>query len=157
MDCMCPAPLKAIGFWPKNEEWSTDSSSDLPDPRRLTCRSWRPHERPAILNYLRAGSVEGAYAGFSYCRFRLCLTPRPRMGSRDLTDGEWVWPEGLAHYVERHAVWLPDEFLETMKSRSWDPRRGDPSERGSTERRAYDFSFWVGWAKNHQRPRWFVF
>jgi hypothetical protein len=157
MDCICPAPLKAVGFWLKNEDWSTDRSSDQPDPRRLTWRSWRPHERPAILNYLRAGSVEGAYAGFSYCRFRLWLTPPPHMGSRDLTDGEWVWPEGVAHYVERHAVWLPDEFVETMRSRSWDPRRGDPSERGSAERRAYDFSFWVAWAKNHQRPRWFVF
>jgi hypothetical protein len=157
MEYQGPGPLKAIGFWLANENWVTDRASDLPDPRRLRWRGWRAHERPAILNYLRTGWAAAAYAGFSYCRFRLCLTPPPRMGSRDLTDGEWVWPQGLAHYVERHAVWLPDEFVETMRSRSWDPRLGDPSESESRERQAYDFSFWVAWGKNHQRTRWFVF
>ena len=33
-------------------------------------------------------------------------------GSLELTDGTYVWPEGLAHYVEQHGVKLPGEFLE---------------------------------------------
>ena len=32
------------------------------------------------------------------------------MGRTDLTDGTFVWPDGLAHYVERHDVRLPEQF-----------------------------------------------
>jgi uncharacterized protein (TIGR03067 family) len=63
--------------------------------------------------------------GYSFCRF-VCGTPDEEMGSADLHDGEWEWPEGLAHYVEHHSVLLPDEFIETMRSRSWQP----PAETG---------------------------
>lgn len=33
------------------------------------------------------------------------------MGSADLSDGTYLWPEGLAHYVEKHHVRLPAEFV----------------------------------------------
>ena len=36
------------------------------------------------------------------------------MGTQDLTDGTWVWPEGLAHYVRVHGIALPDEFVAHM-------------------------------------------
>lgn len=33
-------------------------------------------------------------------------------GSAELTDGKhFVWPQGLAHYVEAHDVRLPDEVV----------------------------------------------
>jgi hypothetical protein len=34
------------------------------------------------------------------------------MGSHDLTDGVFVWPEGYAHYIEKHDVKPPREFIE---------------------------------------------
>lgn len=34
------------------------------------------------------------------------------MGCCTLTDGRFVWPEGLAHYVSEHAVRPPEEFIE---------------------------------------------
>ena len=33
------------------------------------------------------------------------------MGCATLTDGKYVWPEGLAHYVSAHAVRLPEDFV----------------------------------------------
>ncbi|CBN76468.1 conserved unknown protein [Ectocarpus siliculosus] len=33
------------------------------------------------------------------------------MGCTTLTDGKYVWPEGLAHYIEEHAVRPPDDFV----------------------------------------------
>jgi hypothetical protein len=33
------------------------------------------------------------------------------MGDSDLTDGIWIWPEGLVHYVETHGLALPEEFV----------------------------------------------
>ena len=41
------------------------------------------------------------------------------MGSRDLTDGVWVWPEGLAHYVRDHGVVLPTSFIEHAARSAW--------------------------------------
>ena len=41
------------------------------------------------------------------------------MGDSDLYDGEWIWPTGLAHYVEFHTVRLPEEFIKTMARNSW--------------------------------------
>ena len=33
------------------------------------------------------------------------------VGYRDFTDLEFIWPEGLSHYVVEHQVRLPTEFL----------------------------------------------
>jgi hypothetical protein len=71
------------------------------------------------LDYLRGGEVDAMYKGISYCRFRKNgCTPPTNMGSCDLTDGVWIWPEGLAHYVEAHEVWLPDSFVEHALSQN---------------------------------------
>src|SRR4051794_34760840 len=57
--------------------------------------------------YLRSGTVVATAAGVSTCR--LCGAAN---GSAEQTDGEhFVWPEGLAHYVEEHGVRLPDEVV----------------------------------------------
>ncbi|WP_127502582.1 hypothetical protein [Actinoplanes solisilvae] len=64
-------------------------------------------ERGAVVAYLRSGTAVVAAAGFSVCR--VCGDDN---GSTELTDGEhFVWPEGLAHYVEAHDVRLPDEVV----------------------------------------------
>lgn len=34
------------------------------------------------------------------------------LGRSDMTDGVYVWPEGLAHYVEHHNVRLPHQFVQ---------------------------------------------
>ena len=66
----------------------------------------RPPEE--IIRYLRNGAEHIQFRGWSYCRIG-CW--RSILGTKDLTDGVWVWPEGLAHYVARHGVRLPDEFV----------------------------------------------
>ncbi len=38
-----------------------------------------------------------------------------------LSDGVWVWPADLAHYVERYQCELPVEFLEHMRRAGWVP------------------------------------
>ena len=66
-----------------------------------------PEERRAVLEYLRSGTEFVAAAGFSMCR--ICGAAN---GSTELTDGiHFVWPEGLAHYVDAHSVRLPDEVV----------------------------------------------
>lgn len=74
-----------------------------------------------VIAYLDQGSVFKVYRGFSWCRFGCNHEP---MGSAELTDGKWVWPEGLSHYVRDHDVTLPDRFLRhVLKGGSRPPTR----------------------------------
>jgi hypothetical protein len=149
--------LQAVGYWP-NVEYVF-----LAHPRRLIRPGWRVADRTRIVRYLRNAAT--LFRGFaaSYCRFG-CFPPDedgycPEMGGRDLTDGVWLWPEGLAHYVECHAVRLPDEFVATMEANGWDPPTRPelpPAVRevltSEISGRISDMSFWRWWGFCHAGP-----
>ena len=94
--------LEVLGWW-----FSPFAPSTLPRPQALV-GGWEPRARELVLRYLRAGKVLVRYPDASFCRFDCGETA---MGMSDLTDGRYVWPEGLAHYVERHDVRLPEPFV----------------------------------------------
>lgn len=104
--------MKPVGFWRQ----SIDDATELPHPQDLVDPSWPLLERVRVATYLRRGQTACAYLGYSFCRLD-CGLPVQFMGTRDLTDGEWVWPEGFAHYVEHHAVKPPTEFLDAIADR----------------------------------------
>jgi len=93
--------LILIGYWkgPRDPRW--------PDPQAFVDPSWDAEEREDVADYLRYGMVSGAFMGLSECRF--C---GKRNGSLELTDGVYVWPQGLAHYLIEHGVRLPRVFVE---------------------------------------------
>jgi hypothetical protein len=104
---------------------------------------------PGILAYLRGGQEWIRFNGWSYCRFACGIDPSA-LGDRDLTDGVWVWPEGLAHYVETHCVRLPDEFMNHMRSQGWRV----PAEpitrwvdRAASDRSQVDMTLWIEWSR----------
>jgi hypothetical protein len=114
-----PQPLVELGFW------RVDEGDDTPgrcDPRSLVELPGQATstERAFTAAYLRSGMVESVEHGYSYCRFQCAeAAARPRvMGCAALTDGVYVWPEGLAHYVETHGVRLPSSLLEHMRSQT---------------------------------------
>src|SRR5258708_21467537 len=96
--------MKVIGYWMRNLH-----DMFLPLPQELV-GAMPVSVVNAVCTYLRRGSVLHASRGCSWCRFR-CGIDRDQMGYRDFTDGEWIWPEGLAHYVALHNVVLPAEFI----------------------------------------------
>lgn len=100
-------PLKKVGYW--KDIKSVFAFDNFPDPRKLVDPSWSRDEREVISIYLDAGKTHETWMGYSYCRFN-CGTHLS--GSRDLTDGHYVWPEDLSHYLREHSVRLPREFLE---------------------------------------------
>ncbi|MFC6022948.1 hypothetical protein ACFP2T_43210 [Plantactinospora solaniradicis] len=82
-------------------------SDSLPDVRDFIDESVPTGARTAVVAYLRSGTWFVATAEHSRCR--ICGAAN---GNTDLTDGEhFVWPEGLAHYLEAHGVWLPDDVI----------------------------------------------
>ncbi|MFJ9950832.1 hypothetical protein [Kitasatospora sp. NPDC091207] len=98
--------VRILGFW------GTPENRALPDPADLVDAAWDESERHWVADYLDHGQVAGSWMGVSRCR--LCALPN---GYRDLTDGSFLWPEGLAHYVRDHGVRLPAEFVDHMEQR----------------------------------------
>ena len=68
--------------------------------------------RQMVADYLTRGRTLVRYRGLSPCRF--CGRHN---GSKELTDGTYCWPEGLAHYLSAHAVRLPDDFVAHVEAR----------------------------------------
>src|SRR5258708_2288104 len=101
--------LRRVGFW------KSDREPSLPEPRVLVDEAWDAAERERVVSYLESSFyVPVAQAGPSWCRFG--CSPKPGdIGTQDLTDGTWVFPEGFVHYVRSHGVKPPVEFLEHMR------------------------------------------
>ncbi|MEU4164815.1 hypothetical protein [Actinoplanes sp. NPDC026670] len=94
--------LRLIGYWD-----DLSAPDGWPEVGQVAGLAMTAEERDAVVAYLRSGTEVAAFAGFSACR--ICGAAN---GSTELTDGEhFVWPEGLAHYVEAHDVRLPDEVI----------------------------------------------
>lgn len=71
-------------------------------------RAWDQDDRLEVGSYLRNGLVAHAWMGYSPCR----LCDRTTNGNLDLTDGTYIWPEGLSHYVLDHNMRLPRAFID---------------------------------------------
>lgn len=131
-------PLKAVGYW---RETPLPIGDGLPEPQDFINPQWRPDERAQIVSYLRAGKAATQWRGCAQCR--LCV-PSMALGSCDLTDGEWVWPQRLEHYVEDHGLFLPDEFVDSMRRHKWMVLI--PAKKACWDGQMYDFSYWNLWA-----------
>src|SRR5690348_6376817 len=101
--------LQAIGFWRSQER-----PISFPHPRELIDHNWDSEERMAVADYLSRGVSLRGYFGYSYCRLP-DGPPEEEMGTDDLTDGEWIWPEALAFYVRNYSVRLPETFISHAK------------------------------------------
>jgi hypothetical protein len=129
----------------------------LPRPEVACPARLARDELDRIIAYLRAGRELNSWDGYSYCRFGCRdrfedpVDPGVEdMGVSDLFDGVWIWPEGLAHYVERHSVRLPEEFVDHMRSCSWvvpDARVLWEVLVEDEEAEDVDHTFWIAWGK----------
>lgn len=107
------ASLIAMGYWRSERE------PGLPDPGDFVDETWDPRMRKLAALYLRSAKPLVHWRGVSWCR--MCpkeSAPRGfEMGTTCLSDGSYVWPEGLAHYVEGHGLRLPDDFMDHVGTR----------------------------------------
>jgi hypothetical protein len=122
--------LKIIGYWFD----PTDLPSPYPDPATL-CRpgAYKPEVRTHLVRYLQSAPTLESFRGLSWCRFK-CGVEDSVMGYRLLWDGVWAWPEGLAHYVDRHDLILPEPLLDRVLSRP---------------KIMVDVNYWLQWSRNN--------
>jgi len=120
--------------------------------------------RNCVAEYLDAGVHCIQYGGCSWCRFH-CGKPSQEMGSGERTDGRWVWPDGLSHYVRDHGIILPDEFVShvlqqsrkarsiRLKTVSLASRLFGSKEAKPRELNAREFpstAFWMAWCESRK-------
>jgi len=97
-------------------------AAGLPNPRH-SAAGLTPAQTKAVVGYLRSG--EGlVHAGMREdCVCYICGAALPdkehkanvgrgKQLAAHQTDGAFLWPAGLAHYVEKHDVELPHELIE---------------------------------------------
>lgn len=99
----------------------------------------------AVANYLNGGEEYERYRGISWCRF-FC---DHQMGSREFSDGRWVWPEDLGHYVRDHGVVLPEEFVRDVLEGS----PPVPKSRWECSPVNLDHDFWRSWCRANRSGR----
>jgi len=104
--------LKRIGFFP---ELSTAPSEAV--SLKDVVRDVGSSEEAKIAAYLKSGIVFIARPGIE----RDVLNDQhPVIGSGHLlTDGIWLWPDSLSHYVATYHLRLRDEFIDHLRARSW--------------------------------------
>lgn len=107
--------LKRVGYWSHGELPRRELRDRfLIHPGKLVDSNWEIERRAQIIHYLRYAPTVWHYRGLSHCRFGC-----GQNGSGEKSDGEWLWPEGLAHYVEQHHVKLPDDFVAHMRQNAF--------------------------------------
>ena len=126
----------AIGYWKEQDHLS------FPDPIDFVNANISPQLRAIVSTYLENGKPFIPYLGYSWCRFR-CGIEDHKMGSYSFTDGDYVWPEGLSHYLKNHDVWLPDIFIEHVLQ---NPNK-DCSLVNLNKLDIQDYSWWETWSK----------
>jgi hypothetical protein len=100
-------PLILIGYW-KADPAGAVADEDVADEAGWPVAAdfvderWDEAERDRVAFYLGQGLVPWAQMGVSPCR--LCGAAN---GSAERTDGAYLWPEGLAHYLRDHGVRPP--------------------------------------------------
>ena len=134
--------MRLIGYWIR----SVDDTEYVP-PQELVGRL--PDDvRIRVADYLEGGGEEyERYRGLSWCRF-YCDR---EMGSGELSDGVWVWPEDLGHYVRNHGVVLPEEFIRHALAAA--PPL--PKSRWAA-REDLNYDFWRDWCRTHRSGRYRV-
>lgn len=128
--------MKLIGYWIESLR-----DADYYAPQEFV-GDWPARLRTQVAEYLDSGQVFRVYRGYSWCRFR-CGRDFQSMGARELTDGYWVWPEGLSHYVRDHSVTLPAEFVRHVESSP----ASIPKEQWDMS--PPDTDFWKAWCREN--------
>ena len=129
--------LHRIGYWIRSLD-----DDIFPPPHEFVSND-DASVRKIVADYLDAGTMVEAYCGAAWCRF---LCGRRQNGSCELSDGYWIWPEGLSHYVRDHNVRLPQEFLSDVLA-------GGPLQAIPVEQRPEaptDCSFWKEWSSRNR-------
>ena len=103
--------------WPKKwfGVWRETDADDVAFPVRaeLVDTCWKPEDIAQLLGYLNQAPV-AITSLLPHGNCTLCGDDTGDPG-RWHSDGVWLWPGRLGHFVEKHSIRLPDEMVEHIR------------------------------------------
>ena len=112
-------PHRWYGFWRSNE-----SETNLPDIEEVAGANWSVDDKKRVLSYLDGAPTVVAMSGPN----TKCLLCEELIGgSVYRSDGVWLWPVDLSHYLNMHDVALPESFLQHIRDANYEPPQECPT------------------------------
>jgi hypothetical protein len=111
-------PHKWFGIFSNSEELI----EGIPNIESFIDSNWHPEDKSLIVNYLRTSPNVVASSAMPTS----CMLCEERLGDPGsfFSDGYWLWPERLVHYIEKHNLRIPDEMVKYIQEKKYLP----PSE-----------------------------
>ena len=140
--------------WTWIGRWRREGDADWPDPADLSDPSWDVDERSLVATYLEAARPSPDFMIRTVPDGSFEIGERCQLCGGDevitfdyLTDGTYVWPEGLAHYVKIHSVRLPSRVVDhILRQQPFDfdaaQTRTSDQIRASWRQGQHDRSWW---------------
>ncbi|MFE3759468.1 hypothetical protein ACFXO9_34645 [Nocardia tengchongensis] len=76
-------------------------------------------DREQVLEYMR--TAPGVLDVLDVLTDMINNTDKIRSASSLISDGEWIWRVDSAHYLSRHNLDIPDEFLQHVREHNYTP------------------------------------
>lgn len=127
--------MRYIGKWIQSLK-----DTEHPPPHELVVE-YDVETRTKVIWYLNHGHVLHKSLGHAWCLFR-CDYEEAYF---ERTDGTWVWPCDLSHYVETHNIRLPGEFISNAVASD-----NLPAFEEVWHTRDIDFSYWRRWCDDNR-------
>ena len=140
--------LHMLGYWGMSRYEPL-----LPHPQDFVDYDWPEEERERIAKYLLGGYMVCIYGGCAVDRF--CYGRdgdiNQEMGDSELTDGIYCWPIGLAVYVRKYSVRLPEFFHQHIRMQNYIP----PDHSQFEGKYEFDTSLrkWINWTRRNRKNR----
>ncbi|ALG86402.1 hypothetical protein [Gordonia phthalatica] len=77
-------------------------------------------EADRVVAYLKAGGI--VFRNTEKMPDPLAGSDAPVLPLSLRTDGEWIWNDSLTYLVENHCFCPPDDFMEYLRRRDFEPR-----------------------------------
>lgn len=106
-----------IGFW--QESFPGDDNERWPHSRYFVGQ-WDDHDKKEILEYMAQAVVieePPSWDGYKYVIH--CQMCGFVVDGSIVTDGQWQWPATFSHYVEKHDIVPPKEFVDSIRDRKY--------------------------------------
>jgi hypothetical protein len=111
-------PLTLLGYWATHH-----GDPSLIHPAVLPPCGRSEEARALLVRHLESGALAFEFLGMAHNRF---ADGPSDLGASELTDGVWIWPEGLAWYVANHDVPLPAQFVAHVERTPLRTKAPDP-------------------------------
>ena len=105
---------KWFGYWKQDGDYY-NNCPDLTD--WIGVDSVTTTNIESIINYLDSGGFVAASPSEEVCHLCGKIIDSSKV---ILTDGVWMWPKSLSHYLHFHKLHLPEEFIKHLKDNEFD-------------------------------------